>query len=53
MLNELEVLMLTPMFNRKLPRNRYFHFHPMHSTFSLLAAIVLMGLLAWYLGRIH
>jgi len=45
--------MLTPMFNRKLARNERFHFHPMHSTYSLVAAVVLLGLLAWFLGRVH
>jgi flagellar biogenesis protein FliO len=45
--------MLTPMFNRKQQRNSYFHFHPMHTTWSLLAVIVLVGLLAWFLSRIH
>ncbi len=45
--------MLTPMFNRKQARNQYFRFHPMHTTYSLLAVIVLMGLLAWFLSRLH
>jgi hypothetical protein len=33
------------------PRNPYFHFHPMHSTFSLIAALVLFGLIAWTVTR--
>jgi uncharacterized membrane protein len=28
-------------------RNEYFRFHPMQSLYSLIAALVLLGLLAW------
>lgn len=31
----------------RFDRNPYFHFHPMHSTYSLIAALVLIGLVAW------
>ena len=33
----------------RFARNPYFQFHPLHSTFSLLAALVLFGLLAWFI----
>ncbi len=33
----------------RFARNPYFHFHPMHSTFSLIAALVLFGLMVWTL----
>lgn len=52
-LNDREGPMLTPMFNRRQQRNPYFHFHPMHTTYSLLAVIVLMGMLAWFLSRMN
>ena len=29
-------------------RNPYFRFHPMHSVFSLLAALILLGIVAWF-----
>jgi hypothetical protein len=28
-------------------RNPYFAFHPMHSMFSLIATMILLGLVAW------
>ncbi len=31
-------------------RNTYFHFHPLHSLFSLLAALILFGLMVWFLA---
>jgi hypothetical protein len=34
---------------QRLTRNPHFHFHPLHSLFSLLGALVLFGLLAWFL----
>jgi len=34
----------------RLPRNPYFHFHPLHTAFSLLGAILLFGLLIWFLA---
>lgn len=29
-------------------RNPYFTFHPMHSVFSLIATLILLGLVAWF-----
>jgi hypothetical protein len=29
-------------------RNPCFNFHPMHSVFSLLATLTLLGLVAWF-----
>lgn len=29
-------------------RNPYFRFHPMHSVFSLLATLILLGIVAWF-----
>jgi hypothetical protein len=37
------------MARRRPARNPYFHFHPLHSLFSLLGALILFGLLAWFL----
>jgi hypothetical protein len=34
-------------------RSPYFHFHPMHSIFSLIAATVLLGLVALFLLSLH
>jgi hypothetical protein len=31
----------------RFDRNPYFHFHPMHSAFSLIAALVLFALIVW------
>ena len=31
----------------RFSRNPYFHFHPMQSAFSLIATIVLLGMLIW------
>ena len=33
----------------RLNRNPYFHFHPLHTLFSLIGTLVLLGLLAWFL----
>jgi hypothetical protein len=33
----------------RFTRNPYFHFHPLHSLFSLLSALIFFGLLAWFL----
>ena len=33
----------------RLNRNPYFHFHPLHTAFSLLGALVLFGLMVWFL----
>ena len=30
-------------------RNQYFRFHPMQSSYSLLAVLLLLGLVAWLL----
>jgi len=35
---------------QRFPRDPYFHFHPLHTLFSLLSAIVLFALLAWILA---
>ncbi len=40
--------MLTPRY--RLTRNPYFHFHPLHTIFSLFAALILFGLLVWFLA---
>jgi hypothetical protein len=37
----------------RFERNPYFHFHPMHSTFSLIAALALLGMIAWFLLAIR
>jgi hypothetical protein len=34
----------------RLSRNPYFQFHPLHTAFSLLGAIILFGLLIWFLA---
>jgi hypothetical protein len=31
-------------------RNPYFQFHPLHTLFSLLGALILFGLLVWFLA---
>jgi hypothetical protein len=33
----------------RLNRNPYFHFHPLHTLFSLTGALILFALLAWFL----
>ncbi len=33
----------------RFDRNSYFHFHPMHSSYSLIATMFLLGLIAWFL----
>jgi hypothetical protein len=43
-----EVVMLAT--RNRLTRNPYFHFHPQHSLFSLLGALILFGLLVWFLA---
>ena len=35
----------------RLSRNPYFQFHPLHSLFSLLGALILFGLLIWFLAE--
>jgi len=34
----------------RLPRNPLFQFHPMHTLFSVLGAMILFGLLVWFLA---
>jgi len=38
-----------PWSRDRFHRNPYFHFHPLQSTYSLIAVLVLVGLLAWML----
>lgn len=33
----------------RLNRNPYFHFRPLHTLFSLVGTLALLGLLAWFL----
>lgn len=33
----------------RFSRNPYFQFHPLHTLFSLLGALLLFGLLVWFL----
>jgi hypothetical protein len=40
--------MLTPLHSRRLHYDEYFRFHPLHATYALMAVIVLVGLLAWF-----
>jgi len=32
----------------RFARNPYFHFHPLHSLFALLAVLILLGLFSWF-----
>jgi hypothetical protein len=34
----------------RVPRNAFFQFHPLHTMFSLLGALILFGLLIWFLA---
>jgi hypothetical protein len=34
----------------RLTRNPYFQFHPLHALFSLVGALILFGLLVWFLA---
>lgn len=34
----------------RLARNPYFHFHPLHTLFSLVSALILFGMLVWFLA---
>jgi hypothetical protein len=43
-----EVSMLAT--RHRLPRNPLFQFHPLHTLFSLLGALILFGLLVWFLA---
>jgi len=39
------------MFARhRLTRNPYFQFHPLHTLFALLGALILFGLMVWVLA---
>jgi hypothetical protein len=39
----------TPRFRNRFDRNQVFHFHPMYSLFSLIAATALSGMVVWFL----
>ena len=39
-----------PISRHHLSRNPYFHFHPLHTAFSLLMALILFGMLVWVLA---
>lgn len=45
---EKEGLMLA--IRHRFPRNPYFQFHPLHTVFSLLGALLLFGMLVWFLA---
>jgi len=34
----------------RINRNPYFHFHPMHTLFSLVSVLIFFGLLIWLLA---
>ena len=34
----------------RFARNPYFQFHPLHTVFSLLGALLLFGMLVWFLA---
>jgi hypothetical protein len=34
----------------RFQRNPYFQFHPLHGVFSLVGALILLGLLVWFLA---
>jgi hypothetical protein len=34
----------------RFPRNPFFQFHPLHTMFSVLSALILFGLLIWFLA---
>jgi hypothetical protein len=39
------------MFARhRLTRNPYFSFHPLHTLFALMGALILLGMIAWVLA---
>jgi hypothetical protein len=33
---------------QRFSRNPYFRFHPLHNAFSLIAVLILFGLMAWF-----
>jgi len=43
-----EVSMLAT--RHRLPRNPLFQFHPLHTLFSVVGALILFGLLVWFLA---
>lgn len=34
----------------RFARNPYFHFHPFHTVFSLIASLIVFGLLIWFMA---
>jgi len=34
----------------RLNRSPFFHFHPFHTLFSLIATLLLFGLMVWFLA---
>jgi len=38
-----------PRLRNRFDRDQYFHFHPMHSLFSLIGATALLGMMVWFL----
>ena len=36
--------------HHRFPRSPLFQFHPLHTMFSLLGALILFGLLIWFLA---
>jgi len=34
----------------RFARNPYFHFHPLHTAFSLIGTLLVFGLLVWFLA---
>ncbi len=37
--------------HQRFQRNSLFQFHPLHTMFSLLGALILFGLLIWFLAE--
>jgi len=35
---------------QRVSRNPYFHFHPLQTAFSLLGALILFGMMIWFLA---
>lgn len=35
--------------NNRFARNPLFHFHPMHSLYALITALILLGIMVWFL----
>lgn len=34
----------------RLSKNPLFHFHPFHTAFSLIATLILFGLMVWFMA---